>query len=244
MRKLFSILLIATVVLSISKTTLAQETDRSWGTITTATPFLMIGPDARSGGMGDVGGATSPDGNSIYWNASKLAFVENSVGFNVSYVPWLKGLVDDIGLGYVSGYGDYSGYGDNPTSKAKKSVTLKLDLMHMNIQHPDALIYGSIELIKEYKRVVVFTKKFNGAPLAELHNILNKLGDHKAGIKYRIGLKNLKFVEGVPDDKPVNDYYIAPKSANVSVTIDGIYSNSSVFKLTGDTKIIFKLVKK
>ncbi|OYT17936.1 MAG: hypothetical protein B7C24_00225 [Bacteroidetes bacterium 4572_77] len=105
MRKLFSILLIATIVLSISKTTLAQETDRSWGTITTATPFLMIGPDARSGGMGDVGGATSPDGNSIYWNASKLAFVEESVGFNVSYVPWLKGLVDDIGLGYVSGYG-------------------------------------------------------------------------------------------------------------------------------------------
>ncbi|NPD46389.1 MULTISPECIES: type IX secretion system outer membrane channel protein PorV [unclassified Lentimicrobium] len=107
MKKVLSILLLATVILGLNQTTFAQETgaEREWGTITTAVPFLMIGPDARSGGMGDVGAATTPDGNSIYWNASKLAFVENSVGFNVSYVPWLKGLVDDIGLGYVSGYG-------------------------------------------------------------------------------------------------------------------------------------------
>ncbi len=105
MKKLLSILLIATLVLTNNDFSFAQETEREWGTITTAVPFLMIGPDARAGGMGDVGGATTPDGNSIYWNASKLAFVDKSVGFNVSYVPWLKGLVDDIGLAYVSGYG-------------------------------------------------------------------------------------------------------------------------------------------
>jgi hypothetical protein len=107
MKKIFSILVLASLLVNTFQTTNAQSTgnDRDWGTITTAVPFLMIGPDARSGGMGDVGAATTPDGNSIYWNASKLAFVEKSVGFNVSYVPWLKGLVDDIGLGYVSGYG-------------------------------------------------------------------------------------------------------------------------------------------
>lgn len=79
-------------------------TQRDFGTITTAVPFLMIGPDARAGGMGDVGVATSPDGNSIYWNASKLAFIEDDMGFSISYVPWLKGLIDDIGLGQVSFY--------------------------------------------------------------------------------------------------------------------------------------------
>ena len=105
MKKLLSIFLIAAITLINSQTSFAQEADREWGTITTAVPFLMIGPDARAGGTGDVGAATTPDGNSIYWNASKLAFVEKSVGFNVSYVPWLSGLVDDIGLGYVSGYG-------------------------------------------------------------------------------------------------------------------------------------------
>ena len=30
-------------------------------TITTAVPFLLIAPDARAGGMGDYGVATSPD---------------------------------------------------------------------------------------------------------------------------------------------------------------------------------------
>jgi len=78
--------------------------DRDFGTITTAVPFLMIGTDARAGGMGDVGVATSPDGSSIFWNASKLAFIEDDMGFTMSYVPWLKGLVDDIGLGNVTFY--------------------------------------------------------------------------------------------------------------------------------------------
>ncbi|MFN8182516.1 MAG: hypothetical protein U0X34_11760, partial [Bacteroidia bacterium] len=45
-------------------------------TITTAVPFLQIAPDSRAGGMGDYGVATSPDANSIHWNAAKLAFVE------------------------------------------------------------------------------------------------------------------------------------------------------------------------
>jgi len=105
MKKILSIILLATLFVGSNQKTFAQDTEREWGTITTAVPFLMIGPDARSGGSGDVGAATTPDGNSIYWNASKLAFVDKSVGFNVSYVPWLKGLVDDIGLAYVSGYG-------------------------------------------------------------------------------------------------------------------------------------------
>lgn len=74
-------------------------------TITTAVPFLMISPDARAGGMGDLGVATSADGASIHWNPGKLAFVENKMGFAVSYTPWLRALVPDINLAYVSGYG-------------------------------------------------------------------------------------------------------------------------------------------
>src|SRR6187431_616156 len=73
-------------------------------TITTAVPFLMIAPDARAGGMGDNGVATSPDPNSIHWNPAKLAFIDKKVGFSVSYTPWLKALVDDISLAYISGY--------------------------------------------------------------------------------------------------------------------------------------------
>ena len=73
-------------------------------TITTAVPFLLIGPDSRSGGMGDVGVASSPDVNSMHWNPAKYAFIEDDMGFSINYVPWLRSLVPDISLSYLSGY--------------------------------------------------------------------------------------------------------------------------------------------
>ncbi len=73
-------------------------------TITTAVPFLMVAPDSRSGAMGDAGVATSPDANSQHWNPAKYAFIEKDMGFAVSYSPWLKALVNDINLAYLSGY--------------------------------------------------------------------------------------------------------------------------------------------
>lgn len=73
-------------------------------TITTAVPFLMIAPDSRAGAMGDAAVATSPDANSMHWNASKLAFVEDKYGLSLSYTPWLRNLVPDISLTYMSGF--------------------------------------------------------------------------------------------------------------------------------------------
>ncbi len=72
--------------------------------ITTAVPFLEIAPDARSGGMGDAGVAISTDANSIHWNPAKLAFSEKDMGFGLSYTPWLRALVPDINLAYLSFY--------------------------------------------------------------------------------------------------------------------------------------------
>jgi hypothetical protein len=78
-------------------------------TITTAVPFLIISPDARAGGMGDVGVSSSPDANAIHWNPSKLAFVDKKMGFSISYTPWLRKLVPDINLAYVSFYNKLKG---------------------------------------------------------------------------------------------------------------------------------------
>jgi hypothetical protein len=75
-----------------------------FNTITTAVPFLMIAPDARAGAMGDAGVASSPDAFSQHWNPAKYAFMENQMGFSVSYSPWMKKLVDDIDLGYLTFY--------------------------------------------------------------------------------------------------------------------------------------------
>ena len=73
-------------------------------TITTAVPFAMISPDARAGGMGDQGVASAPDANSIHWNPAKLAFAEKKMGIGVSYTPWLRALVNDMFIAYLSGY--------------------------------------------------------------------------------------------------------------------------------------------
>ena len=70
--------------------------------ITTAVPFLAISPDARSGALGDAGVAISPDANAAYWNPSKLAFLESNGGVSASYSPWLRQLLPDVNLAYVS----------------------------------------------------------------------------------------------------------------------------------------------
>ncbi|UII21969.1 type IX secretion system outer membrane channel protein PorV [Fulvivirga ligni] len=72
--------------------------------INTAVPFMTITPDARAGGMGDVGAATSADANSAYWNPAKLVFIENDIGFALSYTPWLGKIINDMSISYLSGY--------------------------------------------------------------------------------------------------------------------------------------------
>ena len=73
--------------------------------INTAVPFLRIIPDARSGGMGDVGVAISSDANSTYFNNSKLVFAPKKLGISLSYTPWLRNLgITDIYLAHFSGY--------------------------------------------------------------------------------------------------------------------------------------------
>jgi hypothetical protein len=77
---------------------------RDGGVINTAVPFLRISPDARSGAMGDVGLALSPDANAVYWNLAKLPFADNDAGASVTYTPWLTDLVNDVFMAYLSGY--------------------------------------------------------------------------------------------------------------------------------------------
>jgi hypothetical protein len=81
-----------------------RANDVQLNAITTAVPFLNIAPDSRSSAMGDAGVATSPDVNSIHWNPAKLAFVTEDVEFGLSYSPWLRSLVPDMNIAYLSAY--------------------------------------------------------------------------------------------------------------------------------------------
>jgi hypothetical protein len=81
----------------------ATEIDtRKIGGITTAAPFLLIIPDARSGAMGDIGVATSADAFSLFHNPAKMAFSNRQVRAGITYSPWLRNLTDDIFTGTVS----------------------------------------------------------------------------------------------------------------------------------------------
>jgi hypothetical protein len=93
-------------------------------TVTTAVPFLRISPDARSGAMGDVGIAISPDANAQHWNLSKLPFAAKPYGVSLTYTPWLKDLVPDIFLAYVSGYAKFGEEGNQAVSASMRYFSL------------------------------------------------------------------------------------------------------------------------
>lgn len=73
-------------------------------TITTAVPILTVSPDARAAALGDAGVATSPDGNALHWNPAKLGFLQKDYGAALSYSPWLRNIINDMSLTYLSGY--------------------------------------------------------------------------------------------------------------------------------------------
>lgn len=103
MAKLSKKLFFAGLFVLIASTVSAQD-DEVMNPIVTAVPSLSIAPDARGGGMGDVGAATLPDLYSQHWNPAKHAFLQTKAGVSLSYTPWLRKLVKDIALVYASGF--------------------------------------------------------------------------------------------------------------------------------------------
>jgi len=83
---------------------LRAQVEDPYNVIQTVVPFLTIAPDSRAGAMGDAGVATSPDLFSMHWNPAKYAFIDGNGGFGMSYSPWLRALVPDINLAYLTGY--------------------------------------------------------------------------------------------------------------------------------------------
>ena len=92
MKKLSLVVLI--LFLGLQKTIAQSEVNP----ITTAAPFLLIAPDARAGGLADMGVATSPDVSSLRYNAAKYAFSEPQWQIGLNYTPWLRNLTNDVSL--------------------------------------------------------------------------------------------------------------------------------------------------
>ena len=96
---------------AVALTASAQKKEDMFNPVNTSVTSQTIAPDARSAGMGDVGAATDPDVVSQYWNPAKYPFNISRAGVALNYTPWLRQLVSDMNLAYLSGYyriGDYS----------------------------------------------------------------------------------------------------------------------------------------
>ncbi len=110
MNKAFRILL-AVLLVQFSLQASAQEKKDLFNPVNYAVVSQTIAPDARGGGLGDVGAATDPDVNSQYWNPAKYPFCISRAGVALNFTPWLRSLVNDMNLAYLAGYyriGDHS----------------------------------------------------------------------------------------------------------------------------------------
>lgn len=135
--------------------------------ITTAVPFLLISPDSRSGAMGDAGVAVSPDVNSQHWNSSKLAFADDEMQISLSYSPWLRQLVDDMNLAYLSWYMKL-----NKTSAVGASLryfTLG-DINFTDVNGQDIRLFRPAEFALDVSYSLQLSKRFSGGIAARWIN--------------------------------------------------------------------------
>ncbi len=111
MKNYLKIILCLLCAVCTSSVATAQNKEDMFNPVTTSVTSQTIAPDARAAGMGDVGAATDPDVNSQYWNPAKYPFCISRAGVALNYTPWLRQLVSDMDLAYLSGYyrlGDYT----------------------------------------------------------------------------------------------------------------------------------------
>ncbi|QCK14336.1 type IX secretion system outer membrane channel protein PorV [Mangrovivirga cuniculi] len=216
------ILFVPIIFLGINLSTFAQGAiiagqDSTRNVITTAVPFLTIGPDARASGMGDAGGALSPDINATYWNPAKLVFVEGDMGFSFSYSPWLSKIINDMGLYYLNGYKKLD---QNNTLGASLKY---FDLGDIPLATDDGTESGTFSP-REFAIDVVYSRKLNegrgvGASFRFIHsnlsgNFTNSAFDTKPGtsVAVDIGYYNNKEITFL---KKPTDWIFAAAITNI-----------------------------
>lgn len=201
---------------ALSGDTFAQKTTSLNGsninTITTAVPFLRITPDCRSGGMGDAGIAISADANSQYWNVGKIPFAPKKSGISVSYTPWLKDIVPDIALSYLSWYSKFGENNNQAISGSLRYFSLG-DIQYTNI---DAQPTGTGKP-REYSLDLGYSRKLSdnlstGVSLRYIHSAIatglsgGQASDYKPGNAFSSDL-GIYYTKNYGDDPNTNSNF-------------------------------------
>lgn len=97
------LILLNVILLIGSMLTLTPVAAQNNRTVTTGASFLLLSPDARNAGVGEASTGLEADANALYANAAKLVFADQ-MGISLSYTPWMRQLVDDEHLSYLTAY--------------------------------------------------------------------------------------------------------------------------------------------
>lgn len=158
--------MLLSVVTLMSASAMADEKKDMFNPVNTSVTSQTIAPDARAGGMGDVGVATDPDVNSQYWNPAKYPFCISRAGVSLNYTPWLRQLVNDMDLAYMSGYyriGDYSA-----VSASLRYFSLGEVYLNSSSTNNDDMTINPYEMSVDVAYSIMLSEKFSIAVSFEM----------------------------------------------------------------------------
>ena len=153
----------AAAMAAVSMAAAAQDKRDFFNPVNTSVTSQTIAPDARAGGLGDVGAATDPDVNSQYWNPAKYPFTISRAGVALNYTPWLRQLVSDMDLATLTGYyriGDYSAISGSLRYFSLGEVMLNWDEVSGNSDTP-AMTIRPYELSADVAYSLMLSENFS-----------------------------------------------------------------------------------
>lgn len=232
----------------------AQDNTPQVNIVTTAVPFLRISPDARAGGMGDAGIATSPDANSVFWNLAKTPFAKDRGGIAATYTPWLKDIAQDVFLANLGGYYQideeqalsaslryfnlgqiqFVDFAGNPLNTSRPRE-FAFDLGYSRKLSENIGIGVSLRYINSNLANGSFngvTYKAGNALAADLSLYGNGLNEEGAGFTYGISLSNLGTKIGYTNDAKSKDFI--PANLGVGAAYTWVFQETSKFTLALD----------
>ncbi len=155
--------------------------------VSTAVPFMLISPDARSGGMGNLSLAMSPEANDLFGNTAKLPYLIDNKSFLINYTPWLK----DLGLNdvYLASAGFYKKLDDKSSINTSLrffslgDIDFRDEVGNVNLpsQRPSEFSY-------DFGYSILLTDKLSiGVTLRYIHSKLVSGSYGGTAINYRAG---------------------------------------------------------
>ena len=170
-------IIVLTLTAVISYSALAQvDKERAeanpYNPLNPAMMSLGIAPDARGGGMGDVGAATDPDEVSQFWNPAKYAFAYSRCGLSLNYTPWLRKIVSGINLMNAAGYYKF-GYDDNQAVSASLTYFSLGEVTAYNSEGVEVQVINPMEMAFDVGYSRMLSENFSmGVVFRYLHSAM------------------------------------------------------------------------